>query len=166
MKTTENARVTKLVIDEKLFNPLIESQIEIECRKAYMPCFLIYFSSSVVNAESKPNAITDVIPDDANLRVIVNGSCGSVLGPRIYSYINVLKYMSIFTSFTVLPITSLLMYYPVQNAIAISFLTGLFLQYFCYIFVIFSFSFTLQFFSNIFHTSFFLSHIFLFILLH
>ena len=67
--STETQRVHNLVAMERLHKPVIASQVEHSCRKAYMPCFIIHFNPTVPNTKDKPDAITDDVPSEASYRL-------------------------------------------------------------------------------------------------
>merc|ERR1719242_1195437 len=127
LQKTETSRVYDFVtVQERLFRPHIESKVEHSCRKAYMPCFVIYFNPNVPNPKDKPDAITENIPTEATHRCIVHGHSGDIQGPKLYSLLPCTKVTMPLSFSTILPFGAFLMWYPWLPVTAASIMGGLF----------------------------------------
>ena len=125
LQSTETQRVHDFVtIQERLYKPMIKSDVEHSCRKAYMPCFIIYFNPLIPNPKDKPDAITEVIPNDASYRAIVHGYNGNIQGPKLYSFSQCAKLTLPISMIGIVPIGALL-YFPLIHVGTLATTTGL-----------------------------------------
>eukprot|EP01083_Nonionella_stella_P198724 729396_1 len=91
LQKIETERVHDFLRSERLFKPIIHCDVQINCRKAYMPAFIIWFNPFVLNPKDTPDAINEHIPEIASYRCIVHGYSGNIQGPKIYSLLPCLK---------------------------------------------------------------------------
>lgn len=125
LQSTETQRVYDYVtIHERMHKPYIKSEVEHSCRKAYMPCFIIHFNPFIPNPKDKPDAITDIIPDEASYRVIVHGYNGNIQGPKLYTFPQCAKFTLPISCISIIPLGALL-YFPIFNVSALAATTGL-----------------------------------------
>eukprot|EP01083_Nonionella_stella_P081955 226066_1 len=125
IQSTETKRVHTFVTEfERLHKPIIQSDVELNCRKAYMPCFIIHFNPTIPNPKEQPDAISESIPAEASYRCIVHGYNGNVQGPRLYSFIKCAKWTLPLAFMSIYPI-GIAMLFPSTNVALLSLSVGL-----------------------------------------